>query len=510
MNRRARQRRTLSQSSATHVPGNARKADCWPLPPLKKGDRGGFLPMIHRQIPPDLPFSKGGTCSRDTNRATPAERGTKSRHLLPFAFAGLFSFAFAFLVIACPRTGAADEPITPSVTLPEALSLLETQNPDTLAARLQIADAEAERLRARLYQNPTMSLDTDNIAVGRTTPSGLSVGQTIGGTVRLDQPLTLWGKRRLRIAGADMGVAAATQQARDAVRELRAAVKDAFFQTLHDERLLTFATDNQARYQKVIALNERRFHSGDISEVEFRKIELENLKLETDVEETRRGLGESQQLLGRLIGADHPVAASGELNVPNLRVGDTDLLAAAMDSRPDVAALQRQREQADLALQLARRERYPDVTVGADYTRSQFVSAGDNRNTIGFGFSVPLPLLNQNQADIAKAEVALRQAETDLARRRLDIAQEVHDAVERYQSLQRVRRMFESGYLDHAKLAVTAAETSQRVGAASLIELLDAERTYTATQTDYLDTLLAARASLDTLEKAVGKDLVGE
>ena len=412
-----------------------------------------------------------------------------------------------FLANAPPCSAA--EPPEQTVTLSQALELLEAQNPDTLAARLQIADAEAERISARLYQNPTLSVDADNIAVGRTTPSGLSVGQTIGSTTRLDQPLTLWGKRGLRIAGAEMGVAAATQQARETSRQLRAAVKDAFFRILHDARLFAFVSENRARYQKVIALNERRFHGGDISEVEFRKIELENLKFETDVEDAQRSLGESQQLLGRLIGVSHPVGASGELTVPDITIDATTAVTAAIDSRPDVAALQRQREQADLALQLARRERYPDVTVGADYTRSQFASAGDNRNTIGFGFSVPLPVLNQNQGEIAKAEVALRQAENDLARLRLDIAQEVHDAVEHYQSLRRVQQLFESGYLDRARLTVTTAETSQRVGAASLIELLDAERTYTATQTDYLDTLLAARASLDNLEKSVGKDLAG-
>jgi cobalt-zinc-cadmium efflux system outer membrane protein len=418
--------------------------------------------------------------------------------LLPLAFA-----------VRPSASHAAEQPDR-VVTLSQALDLLDTQNPDTIAARLQIADAEADRLQARLYQNPTLSVDADNIAVGRTTPSGLSVGQTIGSTVRLDQPLVLWGKRGLRIAGAEAGVAAATQQARDTRRQLRAAVKDAFFQTLHDARLLAFATENQARYQAVIGLNQRRFHGGDISEVELRKIELENLKFATDVEEARRGLGESQQLLGRLIGSAQPVGASGELAVPAVRIDDASLLDTAIDTRPDIAALQRQREQAGLALQLARRERYPDVTVGADYTNSQFATAGDNRNTIGFGFSVPLPVLNQNQGAIAKAEVALRQAENDLARTRLEVAREVHDSLERYRSLQRLRQLFESGYLDRARLALTAAETSQRVGAASLLELLDAERTYTATQTDYLDTLLAMRASLDTLEKAVGKDLTPE
>lgn len=422
----------------------------------------------------------------------------------------LLPFAFCLLTFALVRHGEAAEAPEHGVTLSQALDLLETQNPDTLAAHLQIVEAEAERIQARLYQNPTLSIDTDDISVGHTTPPGLSVGQTIGSTVRLDQPLPLWDKRQLRIAGAEVGIAAAKHQARDTLRQLRSAVKDAFFRAAHDARLFAFASENRGRYQKVIELNERRFHSGDISEVELRKIELENLKFETDVEDAHRSLGESQQLLGRLIGVEHPVVASGELAAPTIALDDAGMLDVAIDSRPDLAALQRQREQADLALRLARRERYPDVTVGADYTRSQFVTAGNNRNTIGIGVSVPLPVFNQNQGEIAKAEVALRRAENDLARARLDIEQEVHDALERYHSLQRVRQLFESGYLDRARLTVTAAETSHRVGAASLLELLDAERTYTATQTDYLDTLYAARSSLNNLEKAVGKDLAGD
>lgn len=396
------------------------------------------------------------------------------------------------------------------VTLEQALDLLQSQNPDTLAARLQIAQAEAERLAARLYTNPTVSIDTNDIAVGRTTPPGLSVGQTIGTSARIDQPLALWGKRRLRIEGAEVGIAAAREQERDALRQLRSAVKDAFYGVLHDERLLAFTSANRERYRKIVELNERRFHSGDISEVEFRKIELENLKRLTEEEEARRAFAERGQLLGRLIGSGQPVRAAGELTAPSVEIDGVQALGLAMESRPDLLALQRARDQAEIALTLARRERYPDVTVGADYTHSQFVISGDNRNSVGFGFSLPLPLLNQNQGEIAKAEVGLRQADTELARLRLDIAQEVHDAVERYQSAHRLRQTFESGYLEHAKVTVDAAEKSYRIGAASLLELLDAERTYTTTQTDYLDTVYAARSSLIAVEKSIGKDLAGE
>jgi cobalt-zinc-cadmium efflux system outer membrane protein len=427
-----------------------------------------------------------------------------SRFCLSFLLAFLFIlFPFAF---PCP----AEEPAPQRVTLAQALELVESQNPDTLAARLQIAEAEAERLAARLYTNPTLSVDADNFPVGRTTPPGLSVGQTIGASARIDQPLVLWGKRRLRIENTEAGLAGAKEEERDTLRQLRAAVKDAFYGALHDERLLAFTSANRERYEKIVALNARRFHSGDISEVEFRKIELENLTRLTEEENARRSLAERQQLLGRLIGGAQPVQANGSLTAPDVQVDAAQALNQAMDNRPDLAALEDARNQAQLALTLARRERYPDVTVGVDYAHSQFVISGDNRNSLGFGFSVPLPLLNQNQGDIAKAEVGLRQADTDLERLRLDIAQEVRDAVERYQSARRLWRTYKSGYLENTKVVVEAAETSYRAGGASLLELLDAERTYAATQIDYVDTVFAVRSGLTALEKAVGKDLTGD
>jgi cobalt-zinc-cadmium efflux system outer membrane protein len=421
-----------------------------------------------------------------------------------------FLLAFLFTLLPFPFSCPAEEPGPQRVTLAQALELVESQNPDTLAARLQIAQAEAERLAARLYANPTLSVDTDDFPLGHTTPPGLSVGQTLGATARIDQPLVLWGKRRLRIENAEAGIAGAKQQERDTRRQLRSAVKDAFYGALHDERLLAFTSANRERYEKIVALNQRRFHSGDISEVEFRKVELENLKRLTEEEDARRTLAERHQLLGRLIGGGQPVQAAGSLTAPDVDVNDAQALDQAMDNRPDLVALQHARDQAQLALTLARRERYPDVTIGVDYTHSQFVISGDNRNSMGLGFSVPLPLLNQNQGDIAKAEVGLRQAETELQRLRLDITQEVNDAVERYQSARRLWRTYESGYLENAKVVVEAAETAYRVGGASLLEFLDAERTYAATQTDYVDTVFAVRSGLIALEKAVGKDLTGE
>src|SRR5262249_31555321 len=103
------------------------------------------------------------------------------------------SAACLLLLTLCCQTAGADDETLAHLPLQEALGRLETQTPEALAAQLQVADAEAERLQARLYQNPTLNVDTNNLPIGTTTPPGLSVGQTIGTGIRIDQPLVLWG-----------------------------------------------------------------------------------------------------------------------------------------------------------------------------------------------------------------------------------------------------------------------------------------------------------------------------
>jgi cobalt-zinc-cadmium efflux system outer membrane protein len=419
----------------------------------------------------------------------------------------------ALVVLSASSAGraAADDaapqaPAPEAVTLSQALELVESQNPDMQAARLQVAQAEAQRVLARQLPNPTLGTTLGNIALSQTQPPGLSVSETIQTGIALGQPLILWGKRGLRIEGADAGIAAAHGQERDALRQLRAAVKDAYFRALRDDRALAFATENERRHRDVVALQARRFRSGDISEVDFRKIEVEGLRFLSDLEDARRSSAEDQNLLGRLVGADRPVTALGEPVAPVIPEDPDALIQQAQTHRPDLLALERSRAQAALALQVAKRERYPDVTVGATYLNDQWTRGGDMRNTIGLGLSVPLPLLNQNQGSIAQAEVALRQADTQLNRTRLDIVRDVRDALAAYRSARALREKYETGYLERSHVTLTGAEASYRAGAASLIDYLDAERTYTATQLNYLDTVLAMRVGTAAIELAVGED----
>src|SRR5439155_1389135 len=72
--------------------------------------------------------------------------------------------------------------------------------------------------------------------------------------------------------------------------------------------------------------------------------------------------------------------------------------------RPDLEAAERAREAAEAALRLARAERWPNPTLGVQYTHSEFQVSGDLADQVGTSVSVPLPVFNRNQGEIERAE----------------------------------------------------------------------------------------------------------
>src|SRR5438067_889577 len=192
----------------------------------------------------------------------------------------------------------------------------------------------------------------------------------------------------------------------------------------------------------------------------------------------------------RLAGVDAAdVEPVGGLALPPAPAGAEQPVSEALARRPDLAAAERAREAAEAALRLARAERSPYPTLGVQYTHSEFQVSGDLANQIGTSVSVPLPVFNRNQGEIERAEAEALIARREVEKLRLAIPQEVRSAVASYTiARERVAR-FEDAFLRQAREARHAAEVSFREGAVSLLEFLEAERTYVQTEREHLAAL---------------------
>jgi cobalt-zinc-cadmium efflux system outer membrane protein len=215
-----------------------------------------------------------------------------------------------------------------------------------------------------------------------------------------------------------------------------------------------------------------------------------------------------QNLLGRRVPLDE-FDILGELKStgPPPDLDFDKLCETAFASRPDALSLERSqaRSQADLRLQLAQSK--VDFLYGAEYRRQQGVAG--KSNSLGFFFSVPLPLYNRNQGEIARVRAEQQQLARQAQALAAQICAEVKTA---YQEFRSARDLVESIERDLLKPAETARDTSAyvyRTGASTLIEFLDAQRAFNETMQSYQEAQAQYRRAVIRLNTAVAKEVIG-
>jgi cobalt-zinc-cadmium efflux system outer membrane protein len=423
----------------------------------------------------------------------------------------------AAAALAAPAGARAQAPaVAPSLSMDQAVTLAFQQNRDVIAAKLEIQAAELDVVAARIYPNPIAQYNIGNLVLGTANPQGMGVtsgffGQTVQ-SVGVSEIIDVWAKRSARTRVAEEGVARRRFTTEDALREIAYAVRSAFADVLREQEERQLAIDMAARYADTVRLSQARFRAGDISEAELRKIELEGLHYQNDVIDAEMQLDVARNKMAGLLGLASPrqlpPQLSGEKAAATAAPADVaHLTEAALQKRPDLLAAGAARKQADAELSSAHREAYPDISLGATYTHSNFEVSGDNPNTLALGVTLPLPLFDRNQAGIGRAELDIRRADNDIDRLRLQVAREVIESARKSDRARAVLDLYEGApaMRERAETALKVAEKSYKAGAISLLELLEAQRTYLATLGGYLRAIYDVRqASVDV------KHVVGE
>jgi len=115
-----------------------------------------------------------------------------------------------------------------------------------------------------------------------------------------------------------------------------------------------------------------------------------------------------------------------------------------------------------------------------------------------------LPIFDRNQGEIARTGFAITQAQEQERFANGQVMTDVRDAFENLRSNDQIVGLYRSGYLDQAKESRDISEYSYRHGAASLLDYLDAERSYRATELAYRQALATYLIAIEQLREAVG------
>jgi cobalt-zinc-cadmium efflux system outer membrane protein len=404
----------------------------------------------------------------------------------------------------------------------DALQIFRSRGLDLLIAEAAVRNAEGQVKIAGAIPNPvgsatyghTINYDPGNCE--QCSENYWAVGLT--DSAALEDSLS--GKRDLRLKVARNALAAIKMSRVDAERTIAFQVKSAYVQVVQAVLAQKFAKEVADSNVKTLELFQTRFRSGAINEGDLARIQTQKLESDQALDAAGQALRQARVALAFLIGVRGQVPEFGvdtkvlDFAQPAPLVDSTEegLVRTAFERRPDVVAAGYQKASAEAQIALTKRQRFPDVTLGINYSQ---IGTGATQNggavsppTITFGISAPLPLFYQLQGELRQAEA---QYDTNALQQAKTVAQVINDVATGfagYETSRRlVQRMESGGLLQAAKTARDITRLQYEKGAASLTDFLDAQRTYIATNVEYFGDLSNYWTSVFQLEEAVGAEL---
>jgi cobalt-zinc-cadmium efflux system outer membrane protein len=425
------------------------------------------------------------------------------------------------LLLCAGEPGILSEPELPSpLSLAQAEEIFVAHGLDLLIAEAAVEGAAGDREAAGALPNPIGSggvLYSFPITthVGSTaTDYPHSWGWTVGLSDNALLETLLSGKYALRVEGAARALAAAKLSREDLIRIELSQLRQAYLAVLLAEKNVSLAGEVKESFDKTRKLNQIRFDKGDISQVDLSRIVVGELESEQALALARNAQRQAVSTLGFLLGVRGRMAqfeVSGTLayrTLPELaQTAPESLLALAQAHRPDVQAASATREQKEALLSQAKRQRIPDINVQATFTSQWEDTNVITPPTLQVGLSSPLPIFYQQQGEVRRARADLSVAQRQEARARAQVVLDVTQAYFSYRSATDLVERMEGQLLAQAKLARDLAQLMYHKGAASLLDFLDAQRTYIATNLEYHQDLVAYWTAVYQLEAATAVPL---
>ena len=402
-----------------------------------------------------------------------------------------------------PAVAPTPAPNAPArISMDEAIRLALQHNHALQATRTTILQNEAEEVTANLRPNPTLSWDSQFFPLF--DPSQFSANY-LSNQAQFDVGISYLfergKKRQHRLQAAKDQTAVSRSQVDDSQRQLIFDTSQQFVAVLLAQSTIDLAKQDAESFQQTVNISEARYKDGDMSEGDLLKIKLQLLQFQSDLSMANLAKVQALAALRQLLGFESvpdEFDVEGDLDYQPVHADMQALKLLAMQNRPDLRAAQEGVTAARSQEALMRANGKKDLGVTFDYTHTAGINSG------AFFFNIDLPIFDRNQGEIARTRFAITQAEQQALESAQQVNTDVVDAYAALHSNDEIIQLYRGGYVDQAKQSRDITEYAYKRGAASLLDFLDAERTYRANQLAYRQALASYMTALEQMRQAVG------
>jgi outer membrane protein, heavy metal efflux system len=384
------------------------------------------------------------------------------------------------------------------------------ENPMLKAAALSIDESRAAEITAFLRPNPDFTLTADGFQLNPNP-----VYRPVSGVYESPGISYLHErqhKRELRLANAKKSTEIAATSYLDQERGLLFNLQTAFANVLQAKAFLENAKLNLAYWDKELGVDDRRLKAGDIAQVDYDRLVLQRVQFESDFETATVNLRTAKiQLLQLLNDNRTPIEqfdVSGPYEYAELTMPLEEFRNTALETRPDLKVALQNVDLARLAYQLAVSNGSTDPTYSIWYSHNPSFSNSAASSTIGGSISIPLRIFDRNQGEKARTEVDISRNQRLAEAAKAQVFNDVDSAYVTIVSTVNLLRPYTKTYLELAASVRDRVSFAYQHGGASLLDYLDAEKSYRDTRLAYLNLIGSYLAAAAQMNQAVGREVL--
>ena len=392
-----------------------------------------------------------------------------------------------------------------SLTWEKVKDRFEQNNPTLLADALNVDESKAQEITAHLRPNPQLGLLSDQI-----TP--FNVGPDHGALAYLLPSATVSylyerdHKRDLRLESAKKATGIAESSHADMERTMLFTLRGAFVSTLQTKAVLKLANDDLEYYDHLLGISRDRLQAGDIAQIDLDRLELQRVQYESDVQTALVNLRTAKIQMLTLLDDRTPVEqfdVEGVFDFSDQLLPQDDFRKIALDTRPDLKAAMEAVDKAQTDHKLAVANGSTDPTFSLDVGRNPPIDL-----YFGVGVSIPLRIFDRNQGEKLRTKLDIDRNQKLLDAAQAQVYSDVDSAYATVSSNVTLLQPYKAKYLQQAVRVRDTIAFSYQHGGASLLDFLNAQSEYRATELNYVNLVGAYLTAAAQLNMAVGREVI--
>ncbi len=394
-----------------------------------------------------------------------------------------------------------------ALTLSELMDEALKNNPDIIAANKRWESAQAVIEASRALPDPHFSYTyfIENVET-RVGPQEQIFG--------LKQTFPFFGKRGLR---ADVATkeAEALKKSYEALKsEVIRQVKRTFYDLFYVSTIIDITQSEKRLLKRFERIASAKYQTGKGSQQSILKVQVEISKLNDKLLALGAQRQTAEARLNTLVNQppDRALKKPEQPRFKELVFQQQELFQLAKENRPELSAAKALIEKSEGSYKLAKKEYYPDLTIGANYIEVDKgpLNVRDNgQDAFNIMFGINIPIWRGKLSSQAKSAFQMIHAQNGQYQNTLNQTLfEVKDNYFKTQTARETVKLYKNVLIPQAEQSLKSAEAGYITGIVSFLDLLDAERILLQIQFGYWKAYTDYLKYIANLERVVGIELV--